>query len=80
MPRPVPSSVARRHSARRIKAIRAELGMTQRDFAYNLRVAVNTVSAWENEKTLPSGLAERAIRDLAVSEGLDLHTLRRFTT
>lgn len=65
-------------SARRCRAIRAALGMTQRDFSYYLRVAVNTVSAWENGHTLPSSLADARIREVAVQHGLDLHTLDRF--
>jgi len=69
-----------RASARRLKAIRAALGMTQRDLAYYLRVAVNTVSAWENGHTVPSGLAEQAIRNVAAAHGLDLHTLQRFAS
>lgn len=67
-----------RKSALRMRAIRQALGMTQRDYAYFLRVAVNTVSAWENGHTKPSGLAERAVRDLCAREGLDLNTMRRF--
>jgi DNA-binding transcriptional regulator YiaG len=67
-------------SARRMRAIRRSLGMTQRDFSYLLRVAVNTVSQWENGHTLPSPLAEQAIRSLAAAEGLDLHTLQPFAS
>jgi len=52
--------------------------MTQRDFSFYLRVSVNTVSAWENGKTLPSPLAEQAIRNVAAEHGLDLRTLQRF--
>jgi len=65
-------------SGRRMFAIREALGMNQRDFAYYLRVSINTVSNWENGKTLPSGLAEQAIRQVAVDHGVDLHTLGRF--
>lgn len=69
---------ARAESAKRIKAIREALNMTQRDFAYYLRVAVNTVSAWENGHTIPSGLADRAIRAVCVEHGVDIHTLQPF--
>ena len=65
-------------SARRVKSIRQALKMTQRDFAYFLRVAVNTVSAWENGHTIPSGLADRAIRAVCVEHGIDIHTLQPF--
>ena len=66
------------HSSIRVRAIRRALGMTQRDFSFYLRVSVNTVSAWENGKTLPSPLAEQAIRNVAAEHGLDLRTLQRF--
>lgn len=62
----------------RARAIRRALGMTQRDWAYYLRVAVNTVSAWENAKALPSQLADARIREVATQHGLDLNTMRRF--
>lgn len=65
-------------SARRARAIRRALGLTQRDYAYLLRVAVNTVSAWETGKAHPSPLADAAIRHLAANEGLDLHRMRSF--
>jgi putative transcriptional regulator len=65
-------------SGARMRAIRRALGMTQRDFAYFLRVAVPTVSNWETGRTKPSGLAQSAIRNVAVDHGLDLNTMRRF--
>ena len=58
--------------------MRAALGLTQRDWAYYLRVSLNTISAWENGHTRPSGLAEAQIRNVAVGLGLDLHTLEAF--
>jgi DNA-binding transcriptional regulator YiaG len=67
-----------RRSAQRMRAIRRALGFTQRDWSYYLRVAVNTVSAWENGHTLPSPLADARIREVASQHGLDLKTLRRF--
>ena len=67
-------------TARRIRWIRKTLGYTQRDFGYQLRVAINTISAWENGKAKPSPLADRAIRDLCAQEGLDLHSMRPFAT
>jgi DNA-binding transcriptional regulator YiaG len=68
------------NSARRIKTIRTTLGMTQLEFAFYTRVAVNTVSAWENGLRLPSPLAETAIKNVAVEHGLDLHQMRRFVS
>lgn len=68
------------HSSIRVRAIRRALGMSQRDFAFYLRVATNTLSNWETGKTLPSPLAEQAIRNVAAEHGLDLHSLRRFVS
>lgn len=73
-----PSDEQHRRSALRIRAIRKTLGMRQLEFAFYLKVAQNTVSAWENGKTLPSGLAQQAIRNLCAEHGLDLNTMRRF--
>jgi DNA-binding transcriptional regulator YiaG len=67
-----------RRSTLRVKDIRLALAMTQRDFAYQLRVAVPTVSNWETGKTSPSGLADRAIRDLCAREGIDWKTCKVF--
>lgn len=67
-----------RRSAQRTRAIRRALGMTQRDWAYFLRVAVPTVSNWETGKTLPSQLADARIREVAVAHGVDLRLFRRF--
>jgi DNA-binding transcriptional regulator YiaG len=67
-----------RRSALRIRAIRAALGMRQLEFAFYLKVAQNTVSNWETGRTLPSGLAQQAIRNLCAEHGVDLNTLRRF--
>jgi len=65
-------------SARRMRRIRAALGLTQRDWAYYLRVSVPTVSHWETGHTRPSSLAEAQIRSVCVSLGLDQHTMERF--
>lgn len=65
-------------SARRMRRIRAALGLTQRDWAYYLRVAVPTVSHWETGHTRPSQLAEAQIRTITVSLGLDVHSMERF--
>lgn len=67
-----------RRSAQRTRAIRRALGMTQRDWAYYLRVAVPTVSNWETGRSLPSQLAEARIREVATQHGLDLNSMRRF--
>lgn len=44
-----------------IKAIRAELQMTQTDFAEAVWVSFSTVNRWENNKVTPNRMA-RALR------------------
>jgi DNA-binding transcriptional regulator YiaG len=61
-----------------MRTIRSALGMTQRDWAYYLRVGVPTVSNWETGKTLPSQLAQARIHEVASQHGLDLNTMRKF--
>lgn len=47
-----------------VRAIRAELGMTQEEFARALDTTTASVSRWENGRRKPSRMALRAIRDL----------------
>ena len=54
-----------------IRTLRAQLGMTQEEFARAIQVTVSTVNRWENTHAQPSRLAWRAVRDLATSNGLD---------
>lgn len=43
----------------RVKAVRAQLGLSQEDFAHALGVSFTTVNRWENGKTSPSRLARK---------------------
>lgn len=72
------ASEQQRRSSLRMREIRKALGMRQLEFAFYLHVAQNTVSNWETGKTMPSGLAEQAIRNLCAEHGLDLNRMRRF--
>jgi len=46
-----------------IKAIRAELQMTQTDFAEAVHVSFSTVNRWENNKVVPNRMARTLILD-----------------
>ena len=46
-----------------IKAIRAELQMTQTDFAEAVHVSFSTVNRWENNKVVPNRMARALILD-----------------
>ena len=50
--------------ADKVKRLRQQLGLTQKDLANELGVSFATVNRWENEKTLPSKLAERQFEQL----------------
>jgi DNA-binding transcriptional regulator YiaG len=60
------------HAARIIRSWRLRLGLTQEGLARALSVTFSTVSRWENGHVLPSKLAWRALRELAVARGCPL--------
>lgn len=43
----------------RVKDVRRQLGLSQEELAHALGVSFATVNRWENEKTVPSKLAQR---------------------
>lgn len=51
--------------ARRVAALRHELGLTQAAFARELGVRQQTVSEWETGQYLPRGASVRVLRMLA---------------
>ena len=46
-----------------LKSIRAELNMTQTDFAEAVHVSFSTVNRWENNKVIPNRMARALILD-----------------
>jgi putative transcriptional regulator len=49
-----------------IRELRTSLHLTQEEFAHRLGVTLCTVNRWENNKVVPSRLAVRQLRNLAV--------------
>ncbi|MBQ9239453.1 MAG: helix-turn-helix domain-containing protein [Treponema sp.] len=47
------------YSGQQVKAIRENLGLTQRVFAYVVGVSQKTVEAWESSRNIPQGPAQR---------------------
>ncbi len=47
-----------------IRQLRADLGLTQEQFAAKIGVTVSTVNRWENDKSKPSPLAMLRIKKL----------------
>ncbi len=52
-------------TAERIAALRAELGLTQAEFAGELGVRQQTVSEWETGRYLPRGASSRMLGHIA---------------
>lgn len=44
-----------------VKAIRAQLNVSQVDFAAALGISVDTVKSWENKRRNPTGLAAKVL-------------------
>jgi DNA-binding transcriptional regulator YiaG len=55
-----------------IKAIRAELQMTQMDFAEAVHVSFSTVNRWENNKVIPNRMARALILDLCEKKNVNI--------
>lgn len=53
-----------------IKAIRAELGITQEQLAHALDVSYSTINRWENNHSTPSKLAKLRILDYCTKAGV----------
>lgn len=56
--------------AKMVKAIRAELNISQEDLARDLGVSFATVNRWENNKAAPSRLALSQLKILCTNKKL----------
>ena len=54
-----------------IKAIRSQLGLSQKAFAKAIHVAFATVNRWENNKATPNSIALVLIADYCEKNGVD---------
>ena len=55
----------------RVKAIRAQLSLSQEDFAHALGVSFATVNRRENGKNSPSKLARKQFEQFCEEKGID---------
>jgi putative transcriptional regulator len=55
---------AKEDHSKMIRELRAELGLTQEQFAAVLGVTYSSVNRWENNKVRPSHLALQRIKEL----------------
>lgn len=53
-----------------IKSLRLSMGFTQEEFAHHLGVTLCTVNRWENNKSSPSRLALKLLRQLTMTKQL----------
>lgn len=61
-----------------IKAIRAELQLSQEGFARELHVGFTSVNRWENCKSKPNQLARHAIIELCRKHNLNDELVQQF--
>ena len=59
-----------------IKAIRAELSITQKELANAMDVSLETIKSWEQGKRTPTGLANKVLSLLSKEPAL----LKKFTS
>lgn len=60
-----------------LKEIRAELNITQEQFAHELSVSFSTLSRWENGHTTPSRLAKMSLLEFCKKQHLS-HDLTEY--
>lgn len=59
-----------------IKAVRKEIGVSQKEFANKLHVSFSTVNRWENGHVTPNQLAIVTLIELCVREKVSTHLLQ----
>lgn len=59
--RKTPASRVTRHEVADVKAIRAELKVTQAAFADAMGTSVDTIKSWETRRRNPTGLAAKVL-------------------
>ena len=62
-------------SSDQIKAIRAQLNLSQSELAKRLGVSFATVNRWEKERCEPSQIAVHAIKNLCTENNIDFSRL-----
>jgi len=55
-----------------IKDVRIKLGMSQKQLAKALNVSFSTINRWENNKAVPSNLAQKTFFDICEGNLIDV--------
>jgi len=60
-----------------VKHVRKQLGMSQEELAYALKVSFATISRWENAKTRPNKMTKSVFWDFCKQSGLDMDSYEK---
>lgn len=58
-----------------VKKVRKKLGLSQKQLAEALSVSFATINRWENERVVPSNLAQKSFFDFCENNFVDLSSL-----
>lgn len=59
-----------------VKAVRKEIGVSQKEFANELHVSFSTVNRWENGHVMPNQLAIATLIELCEREKISVRLLQ----
>lgn len=63
-----------------VKAVRKEIGVSQKEFANELHVNFSTVNRWENGHVIPNQLAIATLIELCEREKISVRLLQELKT
>lgn len=63
-----------------VKAVRKEIGVSQKEFANKLHVSFSTVNRWENGHVIPNQLAIATLIELCEREKISVRLLQELKT
>jgi DNA-binding transcriptional regulator YiaG len=58
-----------------VKKVRKKLGLSQKQLAEALSVSFATINRWENERVIPSNLAQKSFFDFCENNFIDISSL-----
>ncbi|MFD2449463.1 NadS family protein [Vogesella fluminis] len=72
------AAASRRHAlpATDVKALRQQIGLSQREFAQMMHVSVKTLQNWEQHRRYPTGPAAALLKIVAHAPALALESLQ----
>lgn len=58
-----------------VRNIRKQLGITQEQFAHELKISFSTINRWENGHTTPSKLAKMRLLEFCYKKTIDVELI-----